>query len=112
PLAGIGLPAVPVAILVDDERAEEAARIVAEEFTRPRTPEPTAVMVQMPCACGKTLEFPRGEEPPAVCPWCNRPTQAAPDPDHVPTSTSRPWIVLAVLFIVCSLIGGILAVGG
>lgn len=109
----VGLPsaAAPIGIVVDDDRADEAARIIAEEFSRPKTPDPTAVMVQIPCPCGKTLEFPRGEEPPSECPWCNRPTQAAPEPDEGATrgpGTTLVWalVVVAVLLLAVTVFGG------
>src|SRR5262249_4522858 len=73
----VGLPtaAVPIVIVVDDERAEEAARIIADEFKKPRPSDPTAILVALKCSCGKTLEYPKGEDPPEECPWCGRPTQ-------------------------------------
>jgi hypothetical protein len=84
----VGTPsaAAPIVIVVGDEDAEEAARVIAAEIQRPRGSDPTALQVQLRCACGKTLEYPRGEEPPDECPWCGRPTQfsAAPAGSHPP----------------------------
>lgn len=106
-LYAVGVPsaAAPIVIVVDDERAEEAARIIAEEFRKPKTTDPTALQVQMRCSCGKTLEYPKGEDPPDECPWCGRPTQfsAAPEASapHGPPSSkaSAAAIVVIVLLL-------------
>ncbi|HVE40951.1 MAG TPA: DUF885 family protein [Planctomycetota bacterium] len=84
----IGTPsaAAPIVIVVDDTDAEEAARVIAAEVQKPHGSNPTTLQVQLRCACGKTLEYPQGEEPPDECPWCGRPTQfsAAPAAAHPP----------------------------
>jgi hypothetical protein len=83
---GTPSPAAPIVITVDDEDAEEAARVIAAELQKPHGPNPTTLQEQLRCVCGKTLEYPKGEEPPDECPWCGRPTQisAAPAPSHPP----------------------------
>jgi hypothetical protein len=83
---GTPSPAAPIVITVDDEDAEEATRVIAAEIQRPHGPNPTTLQEQLRCVCGKTLEYPRGEEPPDECPWCGRPTQisASPAPAHPP----------------------------
>ncbi len=84
----VGLPsaAAPIVIVVDDEDAEEAARVIAAEIQKPHGSPPPVPQGQLRCACGKTLEYPQGEEPPDECPWCGRPTQfsAAPASAHPP----------------------------
>ena len=75
---GFLTPAIPIDIVVADEDAAEAARIIAEEFSRDRASEATAIHVQMTCACGRILEYPKGEEPPEECPYCGRPQQPPP----------------------------------
>jgi hypothetical protein len=101
----VGLPsaAAPILIVVDDEDAEEAARVIAAEIQRPHGSNPTALQVQLRCACGRTLEYPKGEEPPDECPWCGRPTQfsAAPAAAHPPGPTSKvpSGAILALLLV-------------
>lgn len=87
---GMAIPAVPIGILVDDDRAEEAAQIVAEELRKPGPANPTAVHLQIRCRCGRILEYPKGEEPPDECPYCGRALdETAPTPHAGATKTSR-----------------------
>jgi hypothetical protein len=88
---GMPIPAVPIIILVEDDRAEEAAKIVADELRKRGPSTPTAIHVQVRCACGRTLEYPKGEEPPDECPYCGRSLEdnAAPAAAHAPKSSKK-----------------------
>jgi len=101
-LYAVGLPsaAAPIVIVVDDERAEEATRIIAEEFSRPKASDPTAIQIQLRCACGKTLEYPKGEDPPDECPWCGRPTQISARPEPGSPEARKPSRVPAPVAVI------------
>ena len=85
---GMPIPGVAIGILVEDDRAEEAAKIVSEELQKHGSSKPTAIHLQVRCACGRTLEYPKGEEPPDECPYCGRSLEdsAAPAAAHAPKS--------------------------
>jgi hypothetical protein len=109
--AGVPIPAIPFVISVDDKDAEEAARIIDAELRRPQEPLASAIHLRVSCLCGKTLEYPQGDDPPDECPWCGRELTAAAPPAEVPPSkrTARAGAARFV-FIVCILIGVIVAI--
>jgi hypothetical protein len=112
---GTPSPAAPIVIVVDDADAEEAARVIAAEIQKPGGSNPTAIQLQLRCSCGKTLEYPRGEEPPDECPWCGRPTQfsAAPAGSHPPAPKSRvPAAAIVALLLIAFAIAVIAYRGG
>jgi hypothetical protein len=106
----VGLPsaAAPILIVVDDQDAQEAARVIAAEIQRPRGSAPTAIQVQLRCSCGRVLEYPKGEEPPDECPWCGRPTQfsATSEASHPPGPKPRipPAAIVLVLLLALAIV--------
>ncbi len=105
-VAAVPIPAVPFVISVDDKDAEEAARIIDAELRRPQEPLGSAILIRSSCLCGKTLEYPQGEEPPSECPWCGRELDASAAPAEAPPSKQTSRIGAAkFIFIVCVLIG-------
>lgn len=71
---GMSTSIVPLEVTVAEKDADAALAVLRKEAGRKEPVELPATLLEVPCACGKTLEIPPELEGRTLdCPWCGRP---------------------------------------